>query len=528
LSAIESKQNIAVLLEKQATTYGNKPLVHFIDENLTLTYDEFNRAVNRYANTLKDSGIGQGDHVALMLPNCPDFPITWLALSKLGAVTVALNIGYKAQDMEYVLNNADVCALVTHTDFLPIYQEISHKMSKIRRVFTSGDKAEGYDQTLSNLAQNASEKFSLPQIASTDLMNLQYTSGTTGFPKGCMLTHEYWLSFVDSIADYAEMSEEDVFLGVAPFYYIDSQWELLTTIMSGSKFVLGKKYSASGFMKWVRDYDVTVTFGTQAAWTYKQPESPLDKQNKLRFVIVGQFPTELLKPFQERFNVQVRSGYAMTESGPATAIPIEAEHMLGTGTVGKAVRNRQLMIVDDYGDEVSQGEIGELLISGAGMMLGYYNNPDATSTTLKDGWLHTGDLFRTDEDGFYYIVGRKKDMVRRSGENIAAIEVEEALINHPKIAFAAVTAVPDESRNEEVKAYILLQEGETPETIPPEEIIQYCHSKIAAFKVPRYIEYRKCFPMTAAGKAIKRKLVGKNEDPTENCYDHLLENKRQD
>lgn len=526
MSDIEGTQNVAVLLEKQAANYGNKPLVHFIEEDLTLTYDEFNRRVNQYANTLKDNGIGKGDHVALMLPNCPDFPITWLALSKLGAVTVALNIGYKAQDMEYVLNNADACALVIHADFLPTYQEISHKMPKIRRVFTSGENNDEYDQTLSSLAKNSSEEYSPPLIASTNLMNLQYTSGTTGFPKGCMLTHEYWLNFAASISDYVKMSEEDVFLGVAPFYYIDSQWEILTTIISGSKFVLGKKYSASRFMKWVRDYDVTVTFGTQAAWTYKQPESPLDKQSKLRFVMVGQFPTNLMKPFQERFNVPVRSGYAMTESGPATAIPIEDEHMLGTGTVGKPVRNRHLKIVDDYGDEVPQGDTGELLISGAGMMLGYYNNHEATNAALRDGWLHTGDLFRVDENGFYYIVGRKKDMIRRSGENIAAIEVEEALISHPKIAFAAVTAVPDESRNEEVKAYIVPQEGETPDTIPPAEIVKYCQSKIAAFKVPRYIEYRDSFPTTAAGKVIKRELLDEKEDPTANCYDHVAEQKK--
>ncbi|MBT3259856.1 MAG: AMP-binding protein, partial [Deltaproteobacteria bacterium] len=178
-------------------------------------------------------------------------------------------------------------------------------------------------------------------------------------------------------------------------------------------------------------------------------------------------------------------------------------------------------IVDDMGNDVPQGEIGELLLKGPGMMTGYYKNPKATAETLVDGWLYTGDLFRVDEGGYYYIVGRKKEMIKRSGENISANEVENILKSHPKVANAAVVAVPDESRNEEVKAYIVPLEGETPETITPEEIIEFCKGKIAEFKIPRYIEYRKTFPLTSVGKVIKRELTTNQNDLTGNCHDRM-------
>ena len=514
-------KNVGILLEEATARYGSKTAIHFIEEDLSFTYAELNRQINRYANMLQGKGIRQGDHVALMLPNCPDYPLTWLALAKLGAVAVPLNIAYQAQDMEYVLDNSDACALVIHSDYLPVFNKIAEKTPAIRNVFLSGEPGASEGQLLSKLAKTASDDFTPLEVALDDILNIQYTSGTTGFPKGCLLTHEYWLIFGQSAAKQMTMTEADVFLGVAPFYYIDTQWELMMCISAGGAMVVGKKYSASNFMKWIRKYGVTICFATMAAWTFKQPESPLDRQHKLKFMMFGQFPHELQRLFEERFKVPLRAGYGMTESGPATAISIEDAKMSGSGSVGQLSELREARIVDDMGNDVPQGEIGELLLKGPGMMTGYYKNPKATAETLVDGWLYTGDLFRIDEDGYYYIVGRKKEMIKRSGENISANEVENILKSHPKVANAAVVAVPDESRNEEVKAYIVPLEGETPETITPEEIIEFCKGKIAEFKIPRYIEYRKTFPLTSVGKVIKRELTTNQNDLTGNCHDRM-------
>ncbi|NQU64924.1 MAG: AMP-binding protein [SAR324 cluster bacterium] len=514
-------QNIGQLLEKATAGFGDKIAIHFIEENLSLTYKELNRQINRYANTLREKGIRQGDHVAVMLPNCPDYPLTWLALAKLGAVTVPLNTAYQAQDMEYVLNNSDACALVIHIDYLPVFQEIAEKTPAINIIFTSGEQPTEQGEPLSKLVEKASDDFTLPAAAADDIMNIQYTSGTTGFPKGCLLTHEYWLIYGMYAAKHMTMTESDVFLGVAPFYYIDAQWELIMCISAGGAMVVGKKYSASGFMSWVRKYNVTVAFATMAAWTFKQPESPLDKQHHLKIMMVGQFPAQLQRAFEERFNVPLRAGYGMTESGPATSISFEDGHMTGSGSVGKLDELREARIVDEMGKDVPQGEIGELLLKGPGMMTGYYKKPEATAETLVDGWLHTGDLFRMDENGYFYIVGRKKEMIKRSGENVSAIEVENLLKSHPKIANAAVIAVPDENRFEEVKAYIVPLENETSQTIPPGEIIEFCKGKIAEFKIPRYIEYQKSFKLTSVGKVIKEELSADKENLTANCYDRM-------
>jgi acyl-CoA synthetase (AMP-forming)/AMP-acid ligase II len=214
----------------------------------------------------------------------------------------------------------------------------------------------------------------------------------------------------------------------------------------------------------------------------------------------------------------------MTEIGPGMFVPPEDSHMTGSGSVGVPFKSRQVRIVDDQDKDVPQGEVGELWITGPGMFKGYYNKPEETAAAFDAEWFKTGDLFRQDENGYFYIVGRKKDMIRRTGDNISATEVEYVLTSHPKIMSAAVVPVPDKERNEEVKAYIAPAQGETPETIPPGEIIAFCEDRIAAFKIPRYIEYVDDFPRTASGKIQKHVLIAARKDLTAGCYDRWTEN----
>ena len=302
---------------------------------------------------------------------------------------------------------------------------------------------------------------------------------------------------------------------------MDPQWELIMCLSVGAKMVLARKYSASNYMKLVHKYGVTASWASMASWTFKQPESPYDTNHRLRFVFVGAFPRHLHKKFEQRFNVKAREAYGMTEIGFGMVVKIEEDHMTGSGSVGKPPEFRQTRIVDVKGNDVKQGEIGQLLIKGPGMFKGYYKKLDATAEAFEGEWFRTGDLFRQDENGYYYIVGRKKDMIRRSGDNISASEVENVLISHPKILSAAVVPVPDESRGEEVKAYIAPVQGETPESIPPEDIIAYCLDRIAEFKVPRYIEYVEEFQRTPSGKIQKHVLISKKEALTSGCYDRI-------
>jgi len=516
---IELQKNIGALLEKAAIENKDKTVIQFHHENKKISYGQLNKTVNQYANALQKQEIQKGDHVAVMLSNCPEFPFTWLALAKLGAVMVPLNNGYQSQDLEYVLNNSDACALIIEDQFFSRYEGTKTLTPNVKSVFIVGGQQEGHGEILTDLAAKESDKFTMGEIETEDLLNIQYTSGTTGMPKGCMLTHEYWLLCGACAA--TQLNENDVFLTVTPFYYMDPQWQLIMTLTAGSTLVITRKYSASDYMKWICDYKATVSWGTMAAWTLKQPESEYDKNHKMRFMFVGAFPPKLQCQFEERFNIKIRETFGMTEIGPGMMVPVEDDHMTGSGSVGKPMDFRQAQIVDDQGNGVAVGEVGQLLIKGNGIFKGYYKNPKATANVFEGDWFKTGDLFKQDQDGYYYIVGRIKDMIRRSGENVSAKEVEDTLTSHPKIRSAAVVPVPDESRGEEVKAYIIPVEGETPESLPPEAIIEYCSTRIANFKIPRYFEYRKAFPQTPTGKIQKHILFNEQESVSSGYFDRM-------
>ena len=517
----DSVKNIGLLLEHSAARYGDKKAFHFDHDDTFYSYSDLDTMVNRYANSFKSRGIGFKDHVAVMLPNCPEFPLTWLALAKLGAVMVPLNVRYQVADMEYVLNDSDAKAIVIHTDYAPVFQGARDKTPEVRTVFAVGQGELAESLSLDEQTRHASPDFRAADLILDDIINIQYTSGTTGFPKGCILTHEYWLTIAEAVTQH--MGEKDVFLSVTPFYYMDPQWELISCLSVGATMVLTRSYSPKAYMDLVRRHQATVSWATMAPWILKQPPSELDRQHKLRFLLVGGFPPDLHRQFEERFNVITREAYGMTEIGPGMFVPPEDNHMTGSGSVGVPFESRQVRIVDDQEKDVPQGEVGELWITGPGMFKGYYNKPEETAAAFDGKWFKTGDLFRQDDNGYFYIVGRKKDMIRRTGDNISASEVEYVLTSHPKILSAAVVPVPDRERNEEVKAYIAPAQGETPESIPPEEIVAFCEDHIAAFKIPRYIEYVNDFPRTASGKIQKHVLIAAKQDLAAGCYDRMKE-----
>jgi len=520
MKSVELEKNIGTLLEKAAKRFGERKVLQFHPEDTAFTFRQLEETVNRTANALAGRGIRPGDHVAVMLPNCPEFPLTWLALAKMGAVMVPVNTRYQAVDMEYVLNDSDAAALVTDARHLPRYLEVKSGTPGVRTVFLAGKERARDAVQLAEIVQGASSGFPAADIPADTLLNIQYTSGTTGFPKGCMLTHEYWMALGMNAAE--TMVEDDVFLSVTPFYYMDPQWELVMCLTAGCLMVMSRKYSATNYMNLVRQYNVSAAWATMAPWTFKQPETPLDRKHRLRFVFVGGMPPDMHRPFEERFRVAAREAYGMTEIGIGMFVPMEDAHMSGSGSVGKPPEFREVRLVDDEGSDVPQGRTGELLIRGPGMFKGYYKKPAETAEAFEEGgWFHTGDLFRQDEAGYYYIVGRKKDMIRRSGDNISATEVEHVLTSHPLILSAAVVPVPDENRGEEVKAYVVLAEGRTPQDLPPEEILVYCGERIADFKVPRYIEYRAGFEMTPSDKVKKHLLTEEKGDPAVGCFDRM-------
>ena len=510
-------KSIRALLERTAEQYSEKTAIHFDDEDVSLSYRELNDRVNRFANALLSAGICKGDHVAVMLPNCVEFPLTWLAIAKIGAIMVPTNIRYQPHDLEYILNDSDADALVIHKDTIPVFLKVHARCPKIKNIFWIGEGEAEIGRPLLELVKRAEPDLPAVDLDLDDIINIQYTSGTTGFPKGCILTHAYWLTIGKTFVE--NLTPDDVFLSVQPFYYMDPQWQLIMTLTAGSKMILAKKYSPSKYMDLVRKYGVTCSLAVRAILIYKQPPSPLDAENNLRFVNIFGFPPDLHQDFEKRFNVTAREGFGMTEIGSCMRVSLEDVHMTGSGSVGKPLPHREVRIVDDKGIDVAQGEIGELLAKGPGIFKGFYNKPQQTTEAFYGEWFRTGDLFRQDENGYYYIVGRLKDMVRRHGENISAREVEDVINSHPLIMDTAVVPVPDDITGEEVKAYVTPKPGESAQSIPPEELVAFCLERIAKFKVPRFIEYRDVLPRTPTEKVAKHKLIAEKQNLRADSYD---------
>ncbi len=508
------------LLEDATAAHGDKPL--FIYEGQHLSYADFNRRVNRLANTLHELGVGKGDRVSVMLPNGFAFPMVWFALAKLAAVMVPTNINYIEKDLHYILADSGAKAIVLDAEYLPRLQVVTSRLPDLEHILVLGDAPAGTFNLDVRMAA-ASESFTIGRVDQAELLNIQYTSGTTGFPKGCMLTHRYWLLMGQITNQYLEFRQDDVDLTAQPFYYMDPQWNTVACMMSGIPLVIMQKFSISRFWPLVVENQVTLLYllGTMPFFLMKREPDDLEKNHRLRIIICSGIVPHFHQTFEERFNVPWREAFGMTETGVDLVMPLDDGQSVGSGAMGLPVLTKHARVVNAAEQEAPDGEIGELVVRGEPMMLGYWNKPDKTAEVIRDGWLHTGDLVFKDERGYFHWVGRIKDMVRRGGENISAAEVEGAIIEHPGVKSAAVVAVPDELRGEEVKVYVILLSGETPESVPPQMIVDFAAKKLAAFKLPRYVAYVEQFPLTPSERVAKHELIRGQTDLRLNSYDRI-------
>lgn len=512
--------NIGALLDAAADEVPNQLAWNFFESGETVTYGALRAQVNRLANGMARAGIGKGSHVGVMLPNLAALPTTWLALARLGAVMVPMNIAYTPREMTYVTEDGDVEWLIVHEECLKSLAGLSPWPGRLAddRIFVVGG-ADGGLRRWESLLDGQRSDFTAPSpVGIDDLMNIQYTSGTTGFPKGCMLPHRYWLT----IAKVSARRDGRVYkriLAATPFFYMDPQWLLLMTFYQRGTLFAARRQSASRFMDWVRDHRIQFCLFPEIV--FKQPPNPRDRDNEIIRVNVYGLHKENHAALEERFDFIVREAFGMTEIGSGLFMPIEATDMVGSGSCGKPSPFREARIVDTDGKPVAPGEVGELQVRGPGMLQGYYKKPEATAAAFDGDWFRTGDLFRQDARGYCYIVGRLKDMIRRAGENIAAREVEAVLRGLPQIVEAAAVPVPDDSRGEEVKAYVVLQPGLGPKDVPPERIIAHCEANLARFKVPRYIAYQDRLPKTPSEKIAKQALIQGGADLRAGSYDRV-------
>ncbi|WP_439577081.1 class I adenylate-forming enzyme family protein [Elioraea sp.] len=516
--------SLGAFVDQAAATHGAALVWRFIEvpEETALrelSYAGVAAATRRVAAGLAARGVTRGERVGVMLPNIPAFPVTWLALARLGAIMIPINTGYTARELDYVLSDGSASHLVVHEEALPVLLDLLEERPLLDHgsIHVVGRPPAGmhaWEQLLE--ADPISDQTEAPGIE--DVVNLQYTSGTTGFPKGCMLTHRYWLTLGRVAA--ARGGDVRVLLAAQPFYYMDPQWLLLMAMHLGGRLVVAPRASASRLLDRVRREGVEYCIFPQPV--LKLPERPDDAANPLKRVSIYGLRPDMHAALERRFGCIARESFGMTEIGSGLTMPLEATEMIGSGSCGLPAAFREASIRDETGRALGPDEVGELWIRGPGILKGYWNKPEATADAFRgDGWFRTGDLFRRDARGFHYIVGRLKDMIRRSGENIAAREVEAVLLQLDAVAEAAVIPVADADRGQEVKACLVLQPGLTPADLPPAQVFAHCARDLARFKVPRFLEYRDALPKTPSQKVAKHVLLAERADLREGAIDRV-------
>ena len=498
------------------------------------TYAAFDEDVNRIANVFLDLGIEKGDHVALHLHSSPEFLMCLFGLAKIGAVAVPINEQYLADEAEYILENSDAICVVVEPLFYETYQELlarGHYFPKgvvVARAGTESPKSnidfssiytplgtveEGqqgiYDFWMMRCEQSAILRDSC-ELASDDPVQIIYTSGTTSRPKGVVLTHANMV-FSGLYGDWeVSLRGSDRVLTSMPACHSNFQLAaLMPVITAGASLIIVEKYSATRFLKQIRHYKATVIqcVAMMLRTLLLQPVDPEEKNHCVREVLYFIPITDAEKEeFEQRFNLRIMNTYGSTESigWAITDPPVGARNWPSVGRAGLGYKAR---ICDMEDNELPPGEVGEIQIKGErgrSVMLEYYNNPEATENTFSaDGWLKTGDQGYQDDNGWFYFVDRKVNMVKRSGENISTTELEEILEQHPAIAEAAVIGVPDPIRDQAIKAFVRFAPGES---MTLAEVEQYCKDHMASFKVPTFYEVVEDFPRTCSMK-IEKKLL---------------------
>ena len=508
-------KNLEQLLAQRVAQSPDKHFLFSEADGRQFTYAEFASAVDRASRLLASRGVGRGDVVSLLMPNSAEYIIAYFACWKLGAIAGPINSLLKAQEISFVISDSETKTLLVHSDFVSTIDGIRSQLPGLREVITFDDEAAATDEFKDESSAASSTNSSLwdVEVPSVDLDSeaiIIYTSGTTGKPKGCLLTHGNLIANARQISQWLRFTQDDRLLTIMPLFHMNAvSVTTMSALYAGGSSVVSPKFSASRFWQIISDYQIT-SFGSVATMlsmlltTYPDGVPSGLKTEQLRFAMCGSapVPAEVVKRFEETFNCLVIEGYGLSESTCRSTFNPPDERRR-PGSCGKPIGN-EMQIVDEQDREVANGELGEIVLRGENILKGYYRNPDATAAAFRNGWFHTGDIGYRDDDGFFFIVDRKSDMIIRGGENIYPREIDEVLYQHPAVAAAATIGVPDQLYGEEVAAFIVLKEGRE---ATEEEIIAFCRARLADYKCPKTVRLVKDIPKGPTGKLLKRELA---------------------
>jgi crotonobetaine/carnitine-CoA ligase len=513
MSYFSADESIPKLLRECAR--DNPGHVFCRSDELTLTYAELNERVNRLANGLAASGVLAEDRVAVMLAHHIDHAVTFFALTKLGAVQVPVNTHLKGAGLEHVLSHSSPQFIISDRAFAEVLEPILMGNPKVLAIWRGGSPDWSIDaQGFESLAAHSNVEEPLSDAGDTDQRAILYTSGTTGPAKGVQMTDRMYRaaalgsSWIGSIVPGSVLHFWD------PIYHVFGSEVLVMALMQPVTLAFVPRFSASRFWEEVARYQATHLHfvGGVLQLLLKQPPSNFDRCHQLEVAWGGGAPVEVWTEFQQRFGVPVREGYGMTETSSFSVINVDGK----LGSIGKAVDYFEVEIADDSGHRLEAGQVGEIRVAErepGTLTVGYFRNEEKTAETIRNGWLYTGDLGRQDEDGYFFFLGRKKDSLRRRGENVSAWEVENVVNSHPDVEESALIGVVNEFADEDLKIFLKLKGA--PARFDHAQFIAWCEKRMARFQVPRFVAIVEGFSKTPTQRVQKQTLSARTDD----CWD---------
>ncbi|KYC37950.1 long-chain fatty acid--CoA ligase [Scytonema hofmannii PCC 7110] len=492
--------NIAHHIERGHLLFPEK--IALIFEERSFTYKELDLLAGRVANSLRGLGIQRGDRVALFLPNIPEFIISYLGILKIGAVAVSLNVMLKTSEVRYILNDCAAKVVITtesESEQVPVADlpELQHIL------IAEGKTDRGI--SLAQLIEKASPEARALEMDRHAPASIVYTSGTTGFPKGATLSHGNIISNMYSHNRCCGMQPKDRLLLYVPLFHCFGQNAILNAGLNiCATIILQRRFDVEQVLETIASQKITMFFGVPTVFI-KMLNTDTSKYNlksvRYYFSAAAPMPIEIAQAWYNKYGLIIHEGYGLTETSPCACYNHDLKYKLGS--IGSPIENVEIKIVNSDGHQLQPGELGEIVIRGPNVMLGYWNRPFETAQVIKNGWFHTGDIGRIDEDGFFYIVDRLKDMINVSGFKVYPTEVENVIYQHPAVAEVAVYGVPEAVKGEIVNANIVLKTGQT---ITEKQIIDFCSERMAAYKIPRAIHFVNSLPKNSTGKILKRVL----------------------
>ena len=500
------KQTLKDLLIERAGEHPEKVFLFWEDE--TFTYGQLLEKARQIASGLLKKGLQKGDNVCIFASNRPEYIFTIFGCAFSGTVLTPINTQFKSEEAKYIINNCEAKILVTQPEFMKVIEKIRPECETLKEVIMLDDFIPDttsfkdlYDDT--DLLEQ--------EVEENDSACIIYTSGTTGHPKGVILTHHNYMVNSDQIVKWTRMTEEDRFMCILPLFHVNGQVvTVIAPLYAGASMLLVSRFSPKDFLPKLEQFEISSFSAVPTIYAILNnlPDAEDYNLSKLRFCICGAapMPVRLINSFERKYSAFILEGYGLSEATCVCSInPLDNKRKVGS--IGFPLPGQEIRIVDKNDEDMESGQVGEIIIKGENVMKGYYNDPEATKETLKNGWLHTGDLGYQDKNGYLFIEGRKKDMIIRGGENIYPREIEEVIAQHSQVKETAVVGIPDKIWGEEVAAFIVTQNGET---IRESEIMSFCDDKLANYKCPRMVFFWDDLPKTLAGEILKSGILEKH------------------